>query len=49
MKKPEKVKHPEHRKQKDWTDYDPDKPPKGCAACGGPFPLCAESCPIFDR
>ena len=22
--------------------------PEGCSACGGPYPYCAESCPIFD-
>lgn len=22
--------------------------PKGCAACGGPYPLCKNGCPVFD-
>lgn len=22
--------------------------PVGCAACGGPYPDCCSSCPIFD-
>lgn len=22
--------------------------PEGCKACGGEYPLCAESCPLFD-
>ena len=22
--------------------------PSGCAACGGPYPYCKTSCPIFD-
>ena len=24
------------------------KIPEGCAACGGPYPSCKTSCPIFD-
>ncbi len=24
------------------------KIPPGCEACGGPYPLCAGGCPIFD-
>lgn len=37
----------------DW-DYEsiyedePDKPPYGCAACGGPWPYCKTSCKIYD-
>lgn len=27
--------------------YDDDIP-EGCAACGGPYPDCMDSCPIFD-
>lgn len=23
-------------------------PPSGCIACGGPYPYCKTSCPIFD-
>lgn len=22
--------------------------PEGCAACGGEYPLCKDSCPMFD-
>lgn len=22
--------------------------PRGCAACGGPYPLCKDGCPVFD-
>lgn len=25
-----------------------DDIPEGCAACGGPYPNCKISCPIFD-
>lgn len=28
--------------------YSEDNPPPGCRACGGPFPQCTTSCPIFD-
>ena len=27
---------------------DEDDMPEGCAACGGPYPNCKDSCPIFD-
>lgn len=26
----------------------PDKVPVGCKACGGPYPLCKDSCNLFD-
>ena len=26
----------------------PERKPEGCAACGGPYPYCRESCEIFD-
>lgn len=29
-------------------DEDDDDIPEGCAACGGPYPDCAASCPAFD-
>lgn len=38
----------------EYDDGDPLKDgisgdiPEGCAACGGPYPSCRESCPIFD-
>lgn len=22
--------------------------PSGCAACGGPYPMCTDGCPLFD-
>lgn len=28
--------------------YDDDNPPEGCAACGGNYPFCKDSCPMFD-
>ena len=27
---------------------DDDDIPEGCAACGGPYPDCTSSCPMFD-
>lgn len=32
----------------DDDDYDDDELPEGCAACGGPYPLCCDSCNLFD-
>lgn len=29
-------------------EYDDDNPPFGCAACGGPWPHCKDSCNLFD-
>lgn len=29
-------------------DYDEDGIPEGCAACGGNYPHCKSSCPLFD-
>lgn len=26
----------------------PERKPEGCAACGGHYPYCMDSCPIFD-
>lgn len=39
--------------ESDW-DYefiydDPDNPPYGCEACGGPWPHCKSSCKLFDE
>lgn len=31
-----------------YDDDDEDEVPVGCAACGGPYPSCKTSCPIFD-
>lgn len=44
----------------EWDDYeeeleyedhfdDPDYIPPGCRACGGPYPNCKASCPLFDQ
>ena len=45
------------RKKKDEYSYE-DTPrrtrnrnndvPEGCRACGGPYPNCTDSCPLFD-
>ena len=32
----------------DYNDDDDDDIPEGCRACGGPYPSCMSSCPIFD-
>lgn len=29
-------------------DDDDDDIPEGCAACGGDYPNCTDSCPLFD-
>lgn len=29
-------------------DADDDDIPEGCAACGGPYPNCVDSCSMFD-
>ena len=29
-------------------DYDENNPPPGCRECGGPYPNCTTSCPMFD-
>ncbi len=29
-------------------DEDEDSIPEGCAACGGDYPNCKSSCPLFD-
>lgn len=31
-----------------WIDDTDDDVPEGCAACGGPYPNCCSSCPLFD-
>ena len=30
------------------SDDDDDYIPEGCRACGGPYPNCKTSCPLFD-
>ena len=32
----------------DDDDVDADGIPMGCSACGGPYPFCTTSCPMFD-
>ncbi len=32
----------------DDDDYEDDIP-EGCLACGGDYPNCADSCPLFDE
>ena len=29
-------------------EYDDDNIPEGCRECGGPYPNCTDSCPLFD-
>ena len=37
----------EYDDEYDGDDYG-DGIPEGCAACGGPYPQCCTSCPVFD-
>lgn len=30
-------------------EYDEDYIPPGCRACGGDYPRCTTSCPLFDE
>jgi len=32
----------------DGDEDDGDAVPEGCVACGGPYPLCKDGCPLFD-
>lgn len=32
----------------DDDDVDADGIPIGCSACGGPYPFCTTSCPMFE-
>lgn len=32
----------------EYFDAHPEDIPEGCAACGGPYPNCTSSCPLFD-
>lgn len=33
----------------EWQRYeDEDDIPEGCIACGGDYPRCTESCPMYD-
>ena len=31
-----------------WDDDDDGGIPEGCAACGGDWPRCTSSCPLYD-
>lgn len=31
-----------------YHDPSDDGIPEGCSACGGPYPDCCDSCPLFD-
>lgn len=31
-----------------FGDDEADDIPEGCAACGGDYPNCTDSCPLFD-
>ena len=31
------------------SDGDGNDVPEGCRACGGPYPNCTDSCPLFDE
>ena len=33
----------------DDLEYDEDYIPPGCRACGGNYPNCTSSCPLFDE
>lgn len=33
----------------DEEDEEDGEIPFGCRACGGPYPDCCDSCPIFDN
>ena len=40
--------------EEEWTEetlesYRGSVPPKGCRACGGPYPHCKTSCKLFDN
>lgn len=44
----------EDDEEEEWTEetlnmYAGNVPPDGCRACGGPYPSCKSSCPIFDE
>ena len=33
----------------DESEHDDDYIPPGCRACGGEYPRCKASCPLFDE
>ena len=34
--------------EQEWYDKHPLAMPDGCRACGGAYPMCKSSCPLFD-
>lgn len=44
----EEVDEMDYEYEFDDDEYDSDKIPKGCIACGGPYPQCTTSCKLFD-
>ena len=34
--------------REEYYDRHPSDIPEGCRACGGPYPNCCDSCPMFD-
>ncbi len=33
--------------ENEWDDF--NSIPEGCAACGGDYPNCTSSCPLYDE
>lgn len=38
----------EYLEMMEASDDDEDDIPEGCVACGGPYPICTDGCPLFD-
>lgn len=36
------------RERQEYYGRHSEKIPVGCSACGGPYPSCCDSCPMFD-
>lgn len=32
----------------EYYDRHPEDVPDGCRECGGPYPNCCDSCPLYD-
>ena len=47
-KKKKEDDRPDYLKQEYYNKH-PMEVPEGCAACGGPYPDCKWSCPMFDN
>ena len=39
---------PEENEELEDEEYDGLGVPVGCSACGGDYPYCKDSCPMFD-